>query len=311
MILVTGGLGFIGSNFVCMGLEGLLPEVEGQDFIILDNQTYAGRITNLGVHGSNPRINIINGDIRNEELVDNLVKEASEIIHFAAESHVDRSIEVPDIFIQTNIVGTGNLIKSADGWKKRLVVVSTDEVYGSLNKGEAKEEDTLNPSSPYSASKAAGDLLALSFFKTFGTDVVITRSTNNYGRNQHEEKFLPTVISRIINGERIPIYGNGRNIRNWIHVEDHCRGIASVLKFGISGEIYNFGTADYYENLQICEILLAHRGQSLGKISFVKDRRGHDFRYGVNSEKARTQLNWKPENNFMDTVENLFNWYSH
>lgn len=309
MILVTGGLGFIGSNFISMALAGVFPELSSDEFIILDSQTYAGRIENLGHYAQNPKLKIVIGNICDQRLVDELVQDSSSVIHFAAESHVDRSISGPDIFTQTNIVGTNTLLKSADKWGKRLVIVSTDEVYGSLSSGEATENSSMNPSSPYSASKAAGDLLALSYNKTFGTDIVITRSANNYGENQHEEKFLPTVVRRIVRGERVPVYGNGKNIRNWIHVEDHCRGIIKAWKLGKSGEIYNFSTTDYYENLEICEILLKSRNLSLDRVEFVVDRKGHDFRYGINSDKARNELGWISEHNFLDTVDKLFEWY--
>ena len=253
---------------------------------------------------------IVKGDVRDSILTSELVSRASKVVHFAAESHVDRSIVGPGIFIDTNIIGTSNMVSAADKWGKRLVIVSTDEVYGSLQQGEADENSNLNPSSPYSASKAAADLMAISYQKTFGTDVVITRSANNYGRNQHSEKFIPTVIKSINQNLPIPLYGNGRNIRNWIHVEDHCLGIAMALEKGKSGEIYNFGTSEYLENIEICEILLAYKKDSFSRIEFVADRKGHDFRYGINSEKASNLLGWQPIHNFRDSLESLFECYA-
>lgn len=309
MLLVTGGLGFIGSNFVTMALEGKLIGLETSEITILDNYSYAASLGNLGVHVSDNKLQIIKGDVRDTFLVNQLVRESECVIHFAAESHVDRSIEGPDVFVETNILGTTNLVNASEKWKKRVLVVSTDEVYGSLGEGEAHEDSNLNPSSPYSASKASADLVALSFYKTFGTDVVITRSANNYGPNQHNEKFIPTVIKSIKTGNPIPIYGNGKNIRNWIHVEDHCSGIAAALHNGKSGEIYNFGTSEYLENLEICKLFLDHANEDYSRISFVEDRKGHDFRYGVNSMKARERLYWKTVHNFSDSVEDLFNSY--
>lgn len=310
MILVTGGLGFIGSNFVSMALQGRLSGFERAEIVILDNFSYAGKVGNLGVHATNPRLQIIKGDVRDTSLVNKLVRDSEIVIHFAAESHVDRSIEGPDIFIDTNIMGTTNMVKAAEMSKKRILIVSTDEVYGSLEEGEADENSTLRPSSPYSASKASADLVALSYQKTFGTDVVITRSANNYGRNQHSEKFIPTVIKCIKNGVPIPVYGNGKNIRNWIHVEDHCIGISIAARKGRSGEIYNFGTSEYFENLEICKLFLNYTNQNHLQIRHVQDRKGHDFRYGVDSTKARVELGWKPNHNFKSSLEELFESYS-
>jgi dTDP-glucose 4,6-dehydratase len=309
MLLVTGGLGFIGSKFVTMALEGKLGGLESSEIAILDNHSYAANLENLGTLVSHQKLQVINGDVRNASLVDQLVSDSDCVIHFAAESHVDRSIEGPSVFIETNILGTTNLVNASEKWKKRILVVSTDEVYGSLDEGEANEDSILNPSSPYSASKSSADLVALSYYKTFGTDVVITRSANNYGPNQHNEKFIPTVIKSIKTGNPIPIYGNGKNVRNWIHVEDHCSGIALALDKGKSGEIYNFGTEEYLENLEICKLFLDYVNEDYSRISFVEDRKGHDFRYGVNSMKARKSLGWKTVHNFNDSVEELFNSY--
>lgn len=309
MILVTGGLGFIGSNFVSMVLEGRLSGLEHAQITILDNETYAGSEVNLGNHSNNDKLKIVKGDVRDSDLVNQLVRDSSKIVHLAAESHVDRSILEPDIFIQTNILGTANIVFAAEQWKKRILVVSTDEVYGSLQESEADEHSILNPSSPYSASKASADLVALSYYKTFGTDVVVTRSANNYGRNQHSEKFIPTVINCIKNDQPIPVYGSGKNIRNWLHVEDHCSGLAIALQDGKSGEIYNFSTHEYLTNIEICNLLLGRRKESLSKIRFVEDRKGHDLRYGVNSHKARNTLGWLPTHSFRDSLEELFESY--
>lgn len=310
MILVTGGLGFIGSNFVNLWLDGKLPIIDTSEVTILDKLTYASDAINLAKFRSDARVNVIIGDVCDERKVNELVEKSNGIIHFAAESHVDNSISSPREFINTNIVGTFNLLQSAAKYGKRIIYVSTDEVYGSISAGEATEESKLNPSSPYSASKAAGDLLALSFFQTFNTDVIITRCVNNFGTHQNEEKLIPTIVSSILKGKKIPIYGSGTNIRNWIDVEDHSRGIASCFVRGESGEIYNFGTQEYLSNLEVCRLFLNYAGASESQIAFVKDRKGHDFRYAVNSAKSREKLDWKPRYSLTQKAGEIFEWYA-
>lgn len=310
MILVTGGLGFIGSNFVRMALGGEFVGLETEKIIVLDLQTYAGKLSNLGEFLNASNLELVTGDICDQTLVDYLVNRCDSIVHFAAESHVDRSITGPDIFVTTNVLGTNTLLKAANKWSKRIVVVSTDEVYGSLITEEATEEYPLVPSSPYSASKASADLLAMSYFRTFKTDVVITRSANNYGMNQDREKFIPLIITKLLSGESVPIYGNGQNIRNWIHAKDHCQGIYKALIHGAPGEIFNFGTYDYFRNIDLCKLLIQHSGRSLSQIEFIPDRKGHDFRYGINSVKSRYILDWKPRHKLANSLDDLFEWYT-
>jgi len=310
MILVTGGLGFIGSNFVRMALGGEFVGLETTKIVVLDLQTYAGKLSNLGEFLNASNLEIVTGDICDQTRVDDLVNRCDSIVHFAAESHVDRSITGPDIFITTNVLGTNTLLKAANKWSKRIVVVSTDEVYGSLITEEATEDFPLVPSSPYSASKASADLLGMSYFRTFKTDVVITRSANNYGMNQDREKFIPLIITKLLSGENVPIYGNGQNIRNWIHAEDHCQGIYKALMHGAPGEIFNFGTDDYLKNIDLCKLLIEHSGRSLSQIEFITDRKGHDFRYGINSVKSRNVLDWKPRHKLANSLDDLFEWYT-
>lgn len=310
MILVTGGLGFIGSNFVRMALMNQLNDLDTSSILVLDSATYASDRNNLKEFIGCQSLKIVEGDICNAKIVDELVKEVSSIVHFAAESHVDRSIVDPDIFVRTNVLGTFNLLRAAEKYGRRILYVSTDEVYGSLDNTEATEDYPLRPSSPYSSTKAAGDLLCLAYYKTYGADVVITRSANNYGRNQNQEKLIPTMISAISRNLPIPIYGDGKNVRNWIHVEDHCRGIAKALFDGRSGEIYNFGTDEYFENIELCKLFLNFKKVSDSVIQFRPDRKGHDLRYGVSSEKAKRELDWKPKISLSESLGDLFTWYS-
>jgi len=310
MLLVTGGLGFIGSNFVHSYLAGKLPMSGNGGIAILDKLTYAANKQNLLGLEFDSRLSLVIGDVCDAELVDDLVKKSTGIIHFAAESHVDRSILTPKSFVDTNILGTFNLLESATRHKKRIVYVSTDEVYGSIKVGEANEDSNLCPSSPYSASKAAGDLLALSYFRTFNTDVVITRCVNNFGIRQNIEKFIPTVINSIYQGIKIPVYGSGTNIRNWIDVDDHCTGLALSYENGESGEVYNFGTEEYLSNVEVCRLFLNYAGKSVDQIEFVEDRKGHDFRYAVDSSKSQVKLNWTPRFRLSERVSEIFEWYA-
>ena len=309
MILVTGGLGFIGSNFVRMFLLGKFPELKNSKVVVLDLQTYAGKLSNLAEFIESKDLEIVIGDICDGVLVDGLVEKCDLIVHFAAESHVDRSITGPDVFVRTNVLGTNTLLRSASKWSKRILIVSTDEVYGSLENEDATESYPLHPSSPYSASKASSDLLGLAYFNTYGTDMIITRSANNYGMNQDREKLIPLAITKILENQKIPVYGTGLNVRNWLHVEDHCNGIYAALIRGKAGEIFNFGSTDYLKNLEICELLLDYAGKKYDELEFVSDRKGHDFRYGIDYEKACSQLGWKPEHKISDSVAKLFEWY--
>lgn len=328
IILVTGGLGFIGSNFI----EYYIGKYHNCQIVNLDKLTYAGELSNLKSIGNHPNYTFIKGDICDKPLVENLFKKHSfsGVIHFAAESHVDNSITRPDEFIQTNIVGTFNLLNTAkDFWMEapfeyksgcennRFHHISTDEVYGSLGKTGFFEESTpYAPNSPYSASKASSDFLVRSYFHTYGMNVITTNCSNNYGPKQHDEKLIPTIIKKAITGQNIPIYGDGKNIRDWLYVEDHCKGIDLVFHNGKSGETYNIGGNNEKDNLSIaiaiCAILDKLRPKDKSykdQITFVKDRPGHDFRYAIDASKIETELNWVAEDNFETGILKTINWY--
>lgn len=327
-ILVTGGAGFIGSNFIPYFLE------TNKEYTVvnLDLLTYAGNLENLKEIENNERYKFVEGDICDANLIDKLFKEFNfkGIIHFAAESHVDNSIKNPDAFIQTNIFGTFNLVNAAKNYwmnapfqyKKgyedcKFHHVSTDEVYGTLGEtGLFTEHTSYAPNSPYSASKASSDFLVRSYFHTYGLNVVTTNCSNNYGPHQHDEKLIPTIIRKAISGENIPIYGDGKNIRDWLYVLDHCTGIELVYKKGKYGETYNIGGKNERDNLyianKICEILdnIDPKGKSYkDQISFVKDRPGHDFRYAIDASKIENELGWKADENFESGIQKTINWY--
>ncbi|MHA1821655.1 MAG: dTDP-glucose 4,6-dehydratase [Promethearchaeota archaeon] len=311
-ILVTGGMGFIGSNFIRFVLKNT-----SADFIInYDKLTYAANRNNLKNLESKQksRYEFIRGDIKNYELLEYVVKKKKidAIINFAAESHVDRSILNPNIFIETNVLGTQILLNVAKNLNiKRFIQISTDEVYGSLDFDEDPftEESPLRPSSPYSASKTAADLLALAYYKTFNLNISITRCSNNYGPYQFPEKIIPLMINNIKHNKKLPIYGDGKNIRDWIYVEDHCRGILDVLNKGKPGEIYNFGGDTELSNIELVKILLKKMDKSEDLITFVKDRPGHDKRYAINFTKAKKELGWVPKYKFEDAIDKTIKWY--
>lgn len=295
-VLVTGGAGFIGSNLVSM----LLSTSEGPISVtVFDSLTYAADLENLP---KNDSIKIVIGDVRDFELLSNEIAQVEEVFHLAAESHVDRSIYSSRIFLETNVLGTLNVLEAVRKHNKRLVLVSTDEVYGSLTEGFADENSPLQPSSPYSASKASADLLAIAFYKTYNTNVVITRCTNNYGPNQYPEKLIPVIIQNALNDEPIPIYGDGKNIRDWIHVLDHCAGLLLAMEKGNPGQIYNFGDADQLSNLRLVSLILEYLKDSKSQIKFVSDRPGHDFRYAVNTKKSQEILGWYPQRRIEQTL---------
>ncbi len=304
-ILVTGGAGFIGSNLVEILLRNSSPD-QNLEIKVLDVMTYAGNPDNLP---SSPHVSLIVGDVRNQELVEELIASVDCVYHLAAESHVDRSIESSRIFVDTNVLGTFNILEGVRRHKKRLVLVSTDEVYGSIEKGFADESTKLNPSSPYSASKASSDLLAISYYQTFGTDVVITRCANNYGPKQYPEKLIPLIISKALAGEKLPIYGDGTNVRDWIHVNDHCEGLILAMHSGKSGEIYNFGDVEHVRNIDLVRRILSYLEISDELIEFVPDRLGHDFRYAISSDRARTELQWKPTRNLESNLGETIDYY--
>ena len=306
-ILVTGGCGFIGSNFI----RYLLGKQHSATIFNLDKLTYAGNPANLRDIESDSRYRFIHGDICDPVLVRDLIRreKISTIIHFAAESHVDRSITDASDFIKTNVLGTFTLLDAAlSEHIDRFIHISTDEVYGSTSRGSFKETDPLNPSSPYSSSKASSDLIARSYFITHGLPVIITRCTNNYGPYQYPEKLIPLFITNLLEGKKIPVYGTGKNVRDWIHVLDHCRAIDSVLDQRTPGEIYNIGSDNERSNNYITQMILNALGKDESCIEYVKDRPGHDFRYSLDSSKLRS-LGWKPEYSFTEGLQDTVEWY--
>ena len=305
-ILVTGGAGFIGSHFI----RKLLSVKEVQEVLVLDNLTYAGRIENLFEFEEDARFSFVKGDIRDSKIIDELIKEKNFIVNFAAESHVDRSIADSSNFVSTNIVGTHTLLEAV---KKRTGIrylqVSTDEVYGSIPIGHWTEESPLLPNSPYSASKASADLLVRAFNVTYGVDTVITRCSNNFGSHQYPEKLIPLSIIKLIKGKKIQIYGNGLNVRDWLHVTDHCEGIYLALLKGKSGSVYNFGANAEKTNLEISDLILNQMGFNQSNMEFVGDRLGHDLRYAVSFDKARFELGFEPRIPFEVGIKETIEWY--
>ena len=299
---VTGGAGFIGSNYVQMLLTNQLGPVS--KVTVFDKLTYAGNLVNLKEVAADPRLSFIQGDICDEALVRTSILKNDIIVHFAAESHVDRSISGPSEFVRTNVLGTQVLLSVAvENQAKLFLHVSTDEVYGSIESGSSVESDPLLPNSPYSASKAAADLLVRSYVQTFGLDARITRCCNNFGLNQYPEKFIPLSISKLRQNKRIPIYGDGLNVREWIHVKDHCKGIQEVIEFGESGEIYNIGSGFLISNIHLAEkIVQVFSKEFETSIEFIQDRLGHDIRYSLNSNKFH-QLTSKLQSKDLSTED--------
>ena len=308
--LITGGAGFIGSRFTQGLLSGNFGPVPSRIYI-LDALTYSGDLINLGSGVlDHPNVEFIHGDIRDSELVESLVHESDVVINFAAESHVDRSILDPSLFLDTNAGGTMNILNAMRrGVKKRLVQISTDEVYGSISSGSWDESFPLRPNSPYSASKASADLLTLAFHKTYGLDVVITRCCNNYGPNQFPEKLIPLFIKRLIRDEKVPVYGSGLQTREWIHVDDHCRGIYLALTQGEPGDVYNLGTDTEITNIDLTKMLLSILGKDSSLIEYVDDRLGHDQRYSLNNSKSKEKLGFIPQVDFEKGLKETVLWY--
>jgi dTDP-glucose 4,6-dehydratase len=303
--LVTGGAGFIGSNFI----RHVLEHEPRSTVTNLDALTYAGVEATATELGSFDRHNFILGDIRDVDLVDRLMADHDIVVHFAAESHVDRSIESPALFLDTNVLGTWNLVDAARRHKVgKFVHVSTDEVYGSIEDGFATEDTLLEPSSPYSASKAASDLVARSYAVTFDYPVIVTRCTNNYGPYQFPEKMIPLFVTNILDGIRVPLYGHGRNERDWLFVEDHCSAIDLLVDAGEPGEIYNIGANAQLSNLDVTHRILELLGRDESWVEHVADRPGHDFRYAVDSSKLR-KLGWSPTHPFDVHLEETVRWY--
>jgi dTDP-glucose 4,6-dehydratase len=308
-LLVTGGAGFIGSNFIRMAARGQLNEVSGVK--VLDKLTYAGLEENLEGVSMVPGYIFVKGDICDPKQVTSLLDEVDAVVNFAAESHVDRSISGASDFVQTNIVGVQVLLDAikASERKIRFLQVSTDEVYGSIESGSWTEDWPLQPNSPYSASKASGELLARSFNRTHGLDVVITRCSNNYGTHHFPEKLIPLFITNLIEGKKVPVYGTGENVRDWLHVDDHCRGIYSVLMNGRSGEVYNIGGGRELTNNEITSLILEAMGADSSSIEYVEDRKGHDLRYSVNWTKINRELGYEPQVKFEDGLSETIQWY--
>jgi dTDP-glucose 4,6-dehydratase len=308
-VLITGGAGFIGSNFVRMIAQGLFSNISTVQ--VLDKLTYAGVVENLLGVSTIPNYAFIQGDICDPSLVSELISEVDAVINFAAESHVDRSISGAVDFVQTNIVGVQVLLDAikSSGKKIRFLQISTDEVYGSIEEGSWSENWPLQPNSPYSASKASGELLARSYNKTHGMDVVITRCSNNYGTHHFPEKLIPLFITNLLEGKTVPVYGTGKNVRDWLHVDDHCRGIYKVLMNGRSGEVYNIGGGRELTNLEITGFILDAMGADETSIEYVVDRKGHDLRYSVDWGKIRSELGYQPQVKFEDGLRETIQWY--
>jgi len=310
-LLVTGGCGFIGSNFIRYVLDHYQPEM----ITNVDALTYAGSLESCAAFSSRygDRYEFFRGDIADADRMDEVLANHSyfALVNFAAESHVDRSITSPENFIHTNVVGTSTLLDAARRrGVKRFAQISTDEVYGSLAaKGRFTEQNPVNPSSPYSASKAAADLLVLAAHKTYGQDVVVTRCSNNYGAYQHPEKLIPKMIVCALSNQSLPVYGDGLNVRDWIHVEDHCAAVFDVLMQGRAGEVYNIGADTERNNLEVVRSILSHLGKGEDLIRLVPDRPGHDRRYAIDSGKLRNEIGWKPLHAFEAGLEQTIDWY--
>ncbi len=317
-VLITGGLGFIGSNLI----KYILKQDKDIKIINLDAVTYAGHYENLSDLEGNPRYQFIKGHIENKELVESIVSgqkfgKIDGIINVAAETHVDRSIADPAVFVHSNVLGTQTLLDSAfvngkqgDKWTIRFVQVSTDEVYGSLGpEGYFVEDTPLAPNSPYSSSKAGADLLCRAYFHTYGMPVMITRCSNNYGPYQHPEKLIPLFIMNILANKQVPVYGDGLNVRDWLHVEDHCQAIWLAFQNGMPGEVYNVGGNNERKNIEITKLILKELGKGEDLIKYVEDRLGHDRRYAIDSRKIQKELGWKPVHTFETGIHQTIKWY--
>jgi dTDP-glucose 4,6-dehydratase len=308
-VLVTGGAGFIGSNFVRKSIQHALPGIKA--LVVLDKLTYAGTEENLSSVTSQGNLRFVKGDICDAELVSSLLGDVDAVVNFAAESHVDRSINSASAFVKTNVTGVQVLLDGikASRRKIRFLEVSTDEVYGSIEEGSWDESCPLLPNSPYSASKAGGELLARAYHRTHGMDVVITRCSNNYGPYHFPEKLIPLFITNLIEGKKVPLYGNGKNVRDWLHVDDHCRGIHAALMKGKSGEVYNIGGGRELTNLEITHLILEAMGADELSIEYVEDRKGHDLRYSVDWTKIHRDLGYEPQVKFEDGLRETIEWY--
>ncbi|WP_459500768.1 dTDP-glucose 4,6-dehydratase [Bacillus sp. C1] len=308
-ILVTGGAGFIGSNFI----HYMLRTHETYRVINVDALTYSGNLENLKLVEQDVRYSFVKGNIQDRELVENVIQqyEVQVIVNFAAESHVDRSIEDPLPFYDTNVIGTVTLLELVKKYPHiKLVQVSTDEVYGSLGKsGKFTEKTPLDPSSPYSSSKASADMIALSYYKTYQLPIIVTRCSNNYGPYQYPEKLIPLMITNAIEGKNLPLYGDGLNVRDWLHVQDHCSAIDVVLHKGKSGEVYNIGGNNEKTNVDVVEGIVRLLGKTEEDIEYVTDRLGHDRRYAIDAQKMKEELGWQPTYTFEQGLKETVEWY--
>ena len=306
-LLVTGGAGFIGSNFVRKCFDGSLPEISS--VTVLDKLTYAGNLENL--KNVLDKIEFVKGDICDAKLFSKLTSDCDSVVNFAAESHVDRSIESAGDFVDTNIKGVQIMLDvlRQEKTSKRFLQISTDEVYGSINHGSWDEDSPMLPNSPYAATKASAELLVRSYYRTYKMNLVVTRCSNNYGPRHYPEKLIPLFITNLIENKKVPVYGNGKNIRDWLHVDDHCDAIYTVLTKGIAGEIYNIGGGRELSNNEITSIILNLMNKSDEFIEYVEDRQGHDFRYSVNWTKIAKDLNYAPKVNFEDGIKETIDWY--
>jgi dTDP-glucose 4,6-dehydratase len=305
-ILVTGGAGFIGSNFV----KYVLAEHPEAELIVLDKLTYAGNLDNLKEVWNDARFTFVKGDICDGQVVEKSMSGCDAVVNFAAETHVDRSIGDAGAFVRTDVYGTHVLLEAMRKLKVgRYIQISTDEVYGSVGQGSSREGDPLNPSSPYAASKAGADLLALSYYVTHGLPVLITRSSNNFGPNQYPEKLIPLFVTNALEDVSLPLYGDGLNVRDWLYVQDNCRAIDLVLRGGEVGEIYNVGADNEKTNREITDLILRILDKPKSLVKMVKDRPGHDRRYSLNSEKLKG-LGWEPKARFEDDLERTVRWYA-
>ncbi|MFD2466526.1 dTDP-glucose 4,6-dehydratase [Amycolatopsis silviterrae] len=310
-VLVTGGAGFIGSHYVRQVLSGAYPTLADAEVVVLDKLTYAGNEANLAPVADSPRLRFVRGDICDTAQVTELMRGVDLVVHFAAESHVDRSILGSADFVLTNVLGTQTLLQAAlEARVGKFVHVSTDEVYGSIQDGSWSEDHVLEPNSPYSASKASSDLIARSYFRTHGLPVCVTRCSNNYGPYQFPEKVIPLFATNLLDGKKVPLYGDGLNIRDWLHVDDHCHGIQLVADGGRPGEIYNIGGGTELTNRELTERLLAAAGVGWEMVEPVADRKGHDRRYSVDIAKISGELGYAPRVSFEDGLAETVRWYA-
>jgi len=305
-LLVTGGAGFIGSHFI----RHILNKYPDYQIINLDKLSYAGNLENCKDYADNPNYRFVQGDIADPAVVDPLSTEVDVIINIAAETHVDNSIEGPAIFLKTNVIGTQVLLDAARKYQhEKFVQISTDEVYGDISEGSFKESDMIKPSNPYSASKAAAEHLCLAYERTYGVPVVISRCSNNYGSHQYPEKLIPLFISKLLAGEKVPLYGDGSNIRDWLHVTDHCKAVDLILHNGKVGEIYNISSNEEHSNKEVTLKLIKLLDLPEDRIELVEDRPGHDLRYSVDASKITYELGWSAETTFEEGFKKMVNWY--